>query len=89
MKGKEVIIITNAPRIDRFIYSVIRPDGTATHMTTRLAAYRTLVSMMPEEDRKYCPSYSQVNRYISRDTHYTVATPSRKVYQIQAKEVWK
>lgn len=87
MKGKQVIIIADVPRIDRYIYNVVWPDGTQEHFTTRLAAYRYLVSKMPREDRRQLVSYSQVARMIAQDTHYTFATPSRKVYQIRASEV--
>lgn len=81
--------MTDVPRIDRFVYDVIWSDGRTDHYTTRLAAYRALGSGIPKEHRKFLVSYSQAAARIARDTHYTFATPDRKVYQLRASEVLK
>lgn len=89
MAGKKVLILSNAPRIDRFIYTVVRPDETQDHYTTLLAAYRSLRSLMPDKDLQELVSYSQVAKAVRKRTHHTFVTASRKVYQIRAKEVLK
>lgn len=89
MAKKQVIIIVDVPRIDRFVYDVIWSDGRTEHYTTRLAAYRALASGLPIEDRNHLVCYAQVARMLQKDSHYTFATKARRVYQLRATEVYK
>ena len=87
--SKQVLIIRDAPRIDRYVYTVIRPDGTREHFTTRFAAYQHLRSLMPPDEVKFLVSYPQVTRHLKRREHHTIATKERKVYQLLRSEVKK
>lgn len=87
MAKKQILILKDVPRIDRYVYTVIRPDETQEHFTTRLAAYQFLRSLMPDKDLPQLTSYSQVSRDIAKRNHFTIATEGRRVYQIKRSEV--
>jgi hypothetical protein len=88
-KTRQVLILKDVPRIDRYIYTLVRPDDTREHFTTRLAAYQFLKSMLPESELPRLTSYSQYCRDLNKIRHYTLATAKRQVFQITATPVKK
>ena len=89
MRGKKILILSNAPRIDRYVYELVWADEHKEIFTTLFAAYRTLKAGIPDKDAPELVGYPQVARNVRTKTHHTFVTKHRNVYQIRSKEVFR
>lgn len=88
-KSKRVLILRDVPRIDRYVYTVVRPDGSRDHFTTRLAAFQFMKSMLPPDALGLFRGYAQVCRILAKHGHYTFAHRDRRIFQLLAEPVNK